>query len=274
VCRLWQHVARDSSLWKKRTFNFDSRATESEVMQRLQSFKNPTALNLSVCLNIDEFGLTRIFQTFTSLQQLYLCGLKVNIVSMTECLTKITILDLSCTNIEPQDLDVLSKQYKNCLEALYLSECPHLDSRGNFIFSKLSELDLSNSISSFKNYYSRLDMNNFVFLCPQLETLCLSCCNRVDDEVLDRISNSSPNLKRLNVERCLGVTDEGLTHLSKLALCSLSVAWNSEITCNGMKSFLSKSSTLKTLDIRYCKHHNDIRSLCRTKYPNVALVCN
>ncbi|KAL3793812.1 hypothetical protein HJC23_006172 [Cyclotella cryptica] len=92
----------------------------------------------------------------------------------------------------------------------------------------LEVLDLSKTYSKDRNRIGRISMEAVVSLCPNLKSLLLSLCRKINDDIMDIIASKLNNLQLVDVSMC-SITPRGCCHLARLS--SLRIVNISSVSC-------------------------------------------
>ncbi|CAL0302311.1 unnamed protein product [Lupinus luteus] len=172
----------------------------------------------------------------------------------------------------------LLKKYSN-IETLDLSLCPRIDD-GSVALLLNNELGswtrgLKKLVLSRATGLAYTGLDHLVRAFPILEEIDVSHCWSYGDREAAALSNAA-RLRKLNLDKCLGVTDIGLAKIAVGCgrLESLSLKWCLEISDLGIDLLCKKCLELKFLDVSYLKITSEsLRSIASlSQLENFAMV--
>ena len=101
----------------------------------------------------------------------------------------------------------------------------------------------------------------------QLQSLDISACDYITDEVIRAVSTVCPQLRSLNISHCRNITDEGIRALARglRQLQSLNIIYCCNITDEGITALARGLHQLQSLEIGFCEDITDegIRAVAR-----------
>lgn len=215
-------------------------------LRELKEITNLTSLNISHCCEITDVGLENL-SNLIHLDSLNLSNCeKVTDIGLKNLsnLIQLDSLNISkCEKITDIGLNYVSKYLTN-LKSLNIERC-----------NKISD----NSMGNLNNLSSltKLDIGN---------------CDLIGNLGIMRISRFNlHNINQLNLSRCYGITDVGISSLSNnlTNLNKLNISYCSQITDIGMKLLSYHLHNLTELNIMCCKEISDVGMNHLSKLPNL-----
>lgn len=265
VCRAWNQVAKDGSLWagvnlssyaKKlnqeqlislalkcgiflRTlsargcvqFNYDILAAFAAQCPRI------TTIDLTGCRSLPSSAVCLLLSQCTNLEHLNLSGVS--------CLEDGVLLCLARHNSQILTLDLTS-----CKAPLPLSDRTGMDPSAS---SSLTAVGLQTFISS----------------CTVLTRLKVANCPAMNDTLIACLGNSQ-SLQELSVRGCLGVTDRGISALVSKAikLKRLNLSGCKLLTDKTLRTIAKHLTCIERLELAYCSQLSDSGFECMARSCN------
>ena len=84
--------------------------------------------------------------------------------------------------------------------------------------------------------------------CPQLKHLSLRLCRQVDDKILKLISKHEKNLRSIDLEGCVNITDNSLIYFVGLPLESVFISYCNRISDDGGVFLVNNFVNLKEIN--------------------------
>lgn len=226
------------------------------------------SLFIDRCRDITDDSLIELFSKSKELRTLSLQSLKITDKCI-ECLcdggTKLVSVNLNfCDGITDSSLTALSKCTN--LEEILLSSCSRVTDEGvDELVSKCSKITALNlgrtsigdtslmAISQLLPNLVTLDIralfhvtkdtiNEILFNCCKLQNLNISDSGEIDDDSMQLLAHSNPNLEFLDISDCEEITDEGVAWvISNCKLKSIKLNGTS-VSKRGLQQWSSISS--------------------------------
>ncbi|KAL1122910.1 hypothetical protein AAG570_003235 [Ranatra chinensis] len=241
VCRRWEHLAWDPSLW--RTLHLAGEGASADkaircVLRRLCGRAVVQRIFLTEGARMSDKGLQLVARRCPDLThlQLHACPNITN-NALFELATR-------CTNLHHLDLT-------GCVQISCISVTPGPEPPRRLL---LQYLDLTDC-SAVDDGGLRVIVRN----CPQLVYLYLRRCTKITDAGIKFVPSFCSTLRELSVSDCCEVTDFGLYELAKLGatLRYLSVAKCCRVSDAGLKVIARRCYKLRYLNARGCEAVSD-----------------
>jgi F-box/leucine-rich repeat protein 2/20 len=255
VCKYWRQLFLDGELWCQLDLSpYFKKLLEKDILQWVQ-IAGPflSRLNLRGYVSCNNHLVKQIASACPNLKELDLTECR----SLTPC--GLALMTSICCHINILKISGIIRMNNRCIESI-VRHCPHL-----------KEVDLS-----WCRHITSAGITMLAKECHSLERLSLAGCSLVNDDIFHHIVGF-PLLRRLNLQLCKNITDDGikllamychhLRHvtlsgchlLTDLSLCYLSHRSSCIMgdTSNEDASSMREDSELQILEVAGCSFMSD-----------------
>jgi len=208
----------------------------SELKALIKNCPNLTSLNLQGCENLTDEDLRQFAESSPDLIFLDLCKcVKITdngIKALTSERANLTGINLAeCSEITNSGLNMIAIRYEQLLSSLNIKGCNQITDGG---------------ISLVARY------------CTELTNINFGGCN-ISVGAFAQLIQNCPKLTQIALQGCIGITDTGLTNLSRFCpnLTSLNLSECSRITGAAFATLVQSCQNLSTLKLHKCDVTDD-----------------
>ena len=276
--------------------------TDSAIIILTKKCRNLTDIKLINCIKIGDATINSIADncpklriltitnneliTSTSIYQVYSKCLYLQELTVVDCTMKhnrATFDDHTQLNKKKNLLKLNLSRYKelpdNYLQnILHNNNLTHLNLEENQTITDATFFTIASMIStiitlnlSFCLLLTDIAIIELMKYCHALQEINLQAC-KITDEAVSHITINAPQLKRINFNWCLLLTDASLIHLSTVhSLTSISLIGCNHITYKSIHGLLSTvDNKIEQLNVSYCSriNTNHVEQL-RNDFPSV-----
>lgn len=180
-------------------------------------------------------------------------------------------LNLSnCSWLNSEYLAIASIEFPR-LKTLILQSSSHLNYMSWGVLNNFKNLTTLNI--SYNQELIDEDLKLIVQSCPHLNELILEECHKITNRGIQEVVQNSKQLSALNISRCYNLTDKTLHELTKIPqLRDLEIVRCVEFTDQALIHFLNLSHSLKSINIQQCNFSPFVIEKIKKNFPLLEII--